>query len=185
MEKNYILDKELLEKRLKELAETPYPEGARIGVMCYDPAVLYYSGEYECVICGKVTGKYGNDEIRNIEGARHIVTELKGAGYDVLLDEREYCRYCKNDSEKKPELVFMIRFNQNENYHKAQSNDYYDYDCVQCFLKGNKYYIGKQRMGETLHDHIDRIYRMTGLGADTVAQWARERREKKKAFSKS
>jgi hypothetical protein len=79
----------------------------------------------------------------------------------------------------------MIRFNQNENYHKARSDNYFDYDCVRSFLEGSDHYFDGPGSGKLLRDHIDQINKMTGLGADIIEQWLLERKKKLETLSKS
>jgi hypothetical protein len=63
MADNWSLDKEFLEKRLKELADTPYSGERNIGAMCYRPVI--YTARYKCDICGKTT-EHSNLKIADI-----------------------------------------------------------------------------------------------------------------------
>ncbi|MCL2142540.1 MAG: hypothetical protein FWH46_06715, partial [Methanimicrococcus sp.] len=105
MNNNYILDKELLEKRLKALADTPYSGEINFGAMCYAPRRIPIV-KYECEICGKITER-NQDDLDFLKKAKEIVTELKTAGYDVLLDEREFCKYCPGEKSRPPNLIFI------------------------------------------------------------------------------
>jgi len=182
MQENYILDKALLEKRLKELAETPYTGEIRLGAMCYSPVVSTY--EYKCELCGKTTEQTvcGINEVMYITT---LVNEIKNAGYDVLLDGRDYCQYCKTPEpeghneygfirkHKVNGFVFMIRFNDNKDYHVVKTSNIDNYRCLKTFLINDDNFKGSYGQTCVLHENIDIIHKMTGLGAETVIEWSK------------
>jgi len=85
METKYIMDRELLENRLKELAATPYAGKICEGAMCYMPLAPATSA-YKCIVCSKRTSHtFGANMVRELLEARGIVDELKARGYDVRL----------------------------------------------------------------------------------------------------
>lgn len=175
MKTKYILDKEQLEKRLKELAETPYTGERSYGAMCYSP---FFNGEYEeykCKICGEITEHTGHtlSKLRKIQA---IVTELIDIGFDIQLDESEYCQYCNKDFKKnwhKP--VLKIRFDQNDDYHTAETHFDEDYYYLRAFLKGQDHFIDRQDFTCVINENIDIINKMTGLGNETVKEWLKDR----------
>jgi len=172
MDIEYILDREALEERLVKLAETPYTGEISYGAMCYIPMELS-SASYECTVCGYATAhKSFSHTLHRILLARELVSELKSAGYDVLLDERYYCQYCCAERKKVYiGLTFMIRFSKKEKYHIVEdvSND--DLRCVSAFLKGEDHFLDYFDATTPFYDWIDWIGKMTGLGISTVAKW--------------
>ena len=175
----FIMQKALLEERLKELAETPYSE-IPFGAMCYSivfPEIRYV--EYPCPVCGN-TSKCKEDDINALEKVRKIVSELKNVGYDLLLREPEYCENCrqiKSDSEQGYD--FQIRLTHDGDYHLVTTNDSYDFVCLHSFLMGGIGYHAN-RTDEMLHDKIDTINKMTGLGVQTVLEWLKNHKAKKR-----
>ena len=171
MENGYILDKELLEERLRQLAVTPYSGDICRGAMCYSPE-MPDSGEYVCAICSRTTihrfGEYMVEELKDVRG---LVDGLKALGYDVELDEREFCQYCREITDyPKPRPVFKIRFNENDDYHTLSAElSYFKY--LEAFLKGGDHFEGERGDTMTLHENIDIISKMTGLGEDTAKAW--------------
>ena len=170
MDCSFILDKNLIEERLRVLANTPYTK-IPFAAMCYSiMGDFVHFVDYECPKCGYIS-KCQEDNIRALERVRRIVPEFKTVGYDVLMKEPEYCESClKNEEYKEQCYIFKIRFNPDDEYHIARTNDLYDFVCLQAFLMGGVGYHAK-REDEMLHDKIDTINKMTGLGADTVAKW--------------
>ncbi len=180
-----------LEIRLRGLAETEYKGELRGGAMCYIP-ITSYDKPYICPICKKTTLNFTVDKDQ-IESIRAISQKIKQLGYDVILDESEFCEHCrdkkanensivvtqspdktkfefrKNDRIEYPVLIFKIRFSKNSKYHVVKSNFEFDYLILWEFLNDNdKYNAG--RAGELpLHMEIDVIKKMTGLGADLIA----------------
>lgn len=179
-----------LEIRLRELAETEYKGELRGGAMCYIP-ITSYDKPYICPICKKTTLNFTVDKDQ-IESIRAISQKIKQLGYDVILDESEFCEHCrdtkanensivvtqspdktkfefrKNDRIEYPVLIFKIRFSKNSKYHVVKSNFEFDYLILWEFLNDNdKYNAGSE--GELpLHMEIDVIKKMTGLGSEII-----------------
>jgi len=181
MATEYILDKDELEKRLVELAETPFTGELSYGAMCY-----LMTGpdddEYKCVICNKLTFHMRfSDTYEIIKSIREIVDEMREAGYDVWLDEREYCDYCSVSKELKKDvwlkegLVFNIRFSAEQQYHQVQTIRISDFLCLHAFLLGKDYFEGERNQSYSIHDNIDLIHKMTGLGESLLEKWIHER----------
>ena len=105
---------------------------------------------------------------------------MKQLGYDVILDEHEFCVKCEGEASKiikekeffkriqypNAQLIFKIRLSPNEVYHTAQSDIRSDYNCVLEFLKGNDFCRGARDATLPIHDNIDVIQKMLGLGKD-------------------
>lgn len=170
----FIVQKDLLEERLKELAETPYTE-VPFCAMCYSIGALYPRYvDYICPKCSSIS-VCKEDDIMVLERIRKIIPELKSVGYDIVLEEPEYCEQCRgNTPSKSLSYTFQIRFNPDDDYHVARTSDAYDFVCLHSFLMGGIGYHA-YRDDEMLHDKIDTISKMTGLGADTVKQWSSKR----------
>jgi hypothetical protein len=171
-----VKDREMLEKRLKELSETEYKGELFCGAMCYSIAAP--TKEYDtCPVCGEKTVQT-NYMVWNIKSIRKIVAEIKQLGYDVILDEHEFCVKCGGDIQAPDaQLIFKIRLSPNEAYHTAQSNIISDYNCVLEFLKGNDFCRGEQYETLPIHDNIDVIQKMLGLGKDipfVKRKWSKE-----------
>ena len=166
---NFILDKKQLEQRLKELAETPYTGGISYGAMCYVPS-RSHDEEYICLICNKSTiHDFGDYRIRDLFKIRSFINELKENGYDVLLDEHEYCEYCSNSIERS-RTNLKIRFDKNDEYHVVRPS-LIGYEYLKTFLLGGDHFISNQDFTITLHENINSIYEMTGLGEDIMKSW--------------
>ena len=164
MKEEYVLDKAELEKRLIKLTQTPYTGKVAIGADCYAPQNFFEYVDYICPVCKKPTTynslKFDPRELRKI---KEIVNELKKKGYDVLLDQTEYCEFCNGKKMSEPMSIFKIRFDDNDEYHIARS-DFYDFKYLQTFLQGRDHFLGSYDNTKALHWEIDRIHKMTGLG---------------------
>lgn len=176
-----VKDRARLEERLKELAETKYNGKLSSGAMCYCPDAPKKES-YICPVC-KTRSMQTNHTIWNIEHIRAIVTEIRQLGYDAILDEHEFCVKCGGKESKiikrirdigeweseyietpNPSLIFKIRFSTKEEYHTAKSNIAADYNLVLEFLRGNDSCLGERDMTLPIHDNIDVIQKMLGLG---------------------
>ena len=173
----YVLDRKILEERLSELAETPFTGKLAEGAMCY--LMASYDSDYNCTICGRISRPDGFTVFgRELNLIRKIVEELKTKGFDVLLDESEYCDYCRENSiDDYPQPVFMMRFNQDDDYNKCRCDNSNDYMCLATFLSGGDVFVDNQAFDIALHDRIDRISKMSGLKSPAVEAWARLRRK--------
>jgi len=171
MSGGYILEKKLLEKRLEELAVTPYT-GERVwGAMCYSPACPG-PGEYICVLCNKKTEHIsGEFFLIRLNRIREIISELKSQGYDVRLDEREFCQYCNvNEIDYEPKPFLNIRFDENDDY-QASKVDFHSLKLLQAFLLGGDYFLGEYDNTVPLHESIDILSKMTGFCEDMADEW--------------
>lgn len=168
-------DSLLLENRLKELANTEAKiQSFEPNAMCYAVA-FNVEKEYKCPKCKKTTVSKLYI-VNDIEYIREIVESIKTLGYNVILDEREFCQHCTKKQNNKdstnleirePELIFMIRFSRSSNYHIVKSNIKSEYKTLLEFLKGNsKYLYGNDEI--PLHIEIDKIRKMTGLGKEII-----------------
>ena len=80
-----------LEKRLKELSETEYKGELRGGAMCYMP--MYINDRpYTCPVCNTIQMVSAFDAIA-IDTIRVKVQKINDIGYDVILDENEFCEH--------------------------------------------------------------------------------------------
>ena len=171
MKEKFILDKSKLENRLKELAETQYTGEVMFGAMCYCPAIPE-DVDYICPVCKKSTKhssfKFEPNDINDI---RKVVNELKEEGYDVILDESEYCQYCNSDGKiDEPMAILKIRFDKNDDYHTARA-DFKDFRYLCAFLIGRDHILNYRDATESLHESIDIIHKMTGLGSVEYKKW--------------
>ncbi|MBP1630812.1 MAG: hypothetical protein H6Q15_1705 [Bacteroidetes bacterium] len=153
-----------LEQRLKELSVTEYKGDLRRGAMCYSSEILL-NKPYTCPACGKIIEK-SSYEIWNLISIKEIVGKIDSLGYDVVLDETEYCKHCNGSEIKEPILIFKIRFSKNSNYHIAKTNWIRNYSCLYEFLKGNDIYEIDYERDVPIHLSIDVIKLMSGLGRD-------------------
>ena len=163
--KKIIKDRETLEQRLKELSETEYLGGYSPGAMCYVPASPI-SENYCCPVCGHTTvsDSSGSWVINDI---RKIVKQIKNFGYDVVLDEHEFCDFCSiNEKIRKDnrQLIFKIRFSTDSKYHISKSNNPENYRCVLAFLEGKDFFTDNQDQTHPLHWTIKTLQEMSGLG---------------------
>jgi len=171
MSGGYILDKKLLEKRLEELAASPYG-GERVwGAMCYSPACPGV-GDYVCVVCNRTTKHTGGEFfVCDLIKCREIVNDLISHGYDVFLDEREFCLYCivkGIDGEPKPHL--NIRFDKNDNYIISKVG-FHSLKLLQAFLIGDDHILGAYENTVPLHESIDILSKMTGFCEEEAKEW--------------
>jgi len=171
MSGGYILDKNLLEKRLEELAVTPYTGEICHGAMCYCPACPE-AGEYLCVICNRTSEHiHGEFFLKQLIRSREIVNDLKSQGYDVNLDEREFCRYCNvNVIDYEPKPYLNIRFDKNDKYHTSKVG-LHNLKLLHAFLTGGDHILGAYDDTVTLHESIDILSNMTGLCVEMADQW--------------
>jgi len=171
MSDGYILNKELLEKKLKELAETPYTGELQYGAMCYSPAFPDI-GEYICIVCNKKTEHVcGEFFIDKLIKSREIIRILISNGYDVQLDEREFCKYCNvNEIDYEPKPHLSIRFDENDNYRTSKAG-LNSLKLLQAFLLGRDHILGAYDNTVALHESIDILCNMTGLCEETAKQW--------------
>ena len=160
------MDRNVLEKRLKEIAKTKYRGDLAWGAMCYDPAVPY-PVDYVCSLCGfTVKDEYDDHQVFEIREIEIIVKKIKNLGYDVLLDKKEYCPRCSNREIDRPELIFSIRYSASSNYHVARSNILNEYLCLLAFLEEKEKYTVERDEERSLHEGAGIIKKMTGLGDD-------------------
>ena len=126
------------------------------GVTCYDPAVNYYV-DYDCSYCKNIIKEtYSDLMVHSIKQIENIVSQIKSAGYDVVLDKTEFCPYCSKKNIENPELIFKIRFSDKAEYHVVRSNIINEYQCLFEFLSNLDEYTGNREI----------IQKMTGLGED-------------------
>ena len=169
MADTYILDKKMLEKRLKELAETPYTGEIQYGAMCYSPACPG-DGIYKCETCSNTTTHlHGEWEIEDLANVREIVKSLKDSGYDIMLDEREYCEHCCKRKVSRPLPNLSIRFSNDENYHTVRA-EMSDFNYLQAFLQGKDHILDGYDFTVALHDRVCLLVKMTGLGDEEIKE---------------
>jgi len=190
MKNNVIKNRDELEKRLRELADTEYTGQIAMGAMCYS-LVPEEEAEYICPKCGKATAQE-NFIVWAIEDIREIVEEIKSLGYDACLDEEEFCVFCGNNAkqytdyeldykdcesedwdekekrreENRPELIFRIKLGGAAEYHVVKSNISEEYRGALEFLKGQDHYLNYYDMTESIHDNVRIIQKMLGIGLD-------------------
>ena len=153
-----------LEKRLLKLSKTKYKGELSMGAMCYEVSAPIKI-DYQCSYCNEETkDRYDNWLVGEIQGIDAIVTQLKEKGYDVVLDKTEFCEHCSKRIILNPELIFKIRFSDNGDYHEVRSNIQNEYQCLLEFILGNDKYQGDYGEEIALHDNIEIIQKMTGLG---------------------
>lgn len=151
-----------LEKRLKELSETEYKGELRGGAMCYMP--MYVNDRpYTCPVCKKVTMTNAFDALA-IDSIRVVFQKIKQLGYDVYLNESEFCEHCRKRKKKNPAFIFKIRFSENAKYHVVKSNIEDDFLILFEFLKGKDKYDAGMPGEIPLNLEIDVLKKMTGLG---------------------
>lgn len=179
-------DSIVLENRLKELSVTEFKGNLKGGAMCYE-LERPIDGDYICSICGKKTKRSGFHILYEKEISK-IVKEIKALGYDVILDNKEFCQYCSKDVKdnrvaisqstnetlydyssefiEEPELIFKIRYSKDSNYYIVRSNIESDYFILLEYLRGKDKYDAGQYGEVPLHYAIDILKKMTGLGKD-------------------
>jgi len=132
---------------------------------CYVTVVDYYE-DYVCSHCGNtIKEKYTKQIISYIGQIEYGVNQMKGLGYDVILDKTEFCPHCSKKGIENPVLIFKIRFSEEADYHIARSNIINEYYCLYEFLKNPDEYLETQDV-KTLPEKIAIIRKMTGLGED-------------------
>ena len=135
--KNHVVaDSATLVKRLQKLKEVRYDTTELPIAMCYSMAAPIVEN-YVCPVCGKETPSTSY-QIGNMRSIRQVVENMKKLGYDVQLDEREYCQHCNGKKLDYPSLKFRISLNKNGHYHEAYSNVYNDYSTLIMFLRSEK-----------------------------------------------
>ena len=182
-----IKDRAELDDRLRELAKTEYEGEISPGAMCYKPAAPR-PVDYICPACGGAT-RQTNHSVWTIERARGIVEELQSLGFDALLDEREFCIHCgenakdypdvpeglsleerreffRNREDSKPDLIFKIRFGEDDDYHVACSTLLKEYKCVLKFLSGDDLRGDGSGRVDTIRDNVKILQKMLGIGED-------------------
>lgn len=153
-----------LEQRLIELSKTDYVGELAMGAMCYE-SVIYRYIDYICPYC-KDTIRGSSWDLNNRDAIESIFDKIKAEGYDVVLDKTEFCPHCSGKSIDRPEYIFKMRFSSNADYHIARSNIASDYQCVLDFILGNEIFQRENESESAIHDNIDIIQKMTGLGKD-------------------
>ena len=161
-QKTTTSDSTSLVQRLKVLATAQYDTIALPNAMCYSIAAPMEEN-YVCPKCGAETAStaYANGNIRSI---RNVVKDIKSMGYDVLLDESQYCQKCSAKKFENPTLCFKIRFSKNAEYHVAYSNASADYYAVKAFFEGEKSfktYVSNNR--DEAERTLKIVEKMTGL----------------------
>lgn len=166
-QKRGVEDSIKLENRLKELAALP-PREERMIAMCYAMAYTDAKGEFKCPHCGKETNSKWNTQITyNLSRVREVFDKIKAEGYDVALDETEYCPKCsKGKKIEYPAPVFKIRFSERSNYYAIKTGAVSDYVCLLAFLRDERLYKDQYKDEKYLPEEIQRIQKMTGLGKD-------------------
>jgi len=155
-----------LEKRLTKLSNTKNKGPLAFGAMCYMMAEVK-NVDYVCSHCNNtIPGRYSNAVIGDINYIERIVAEIQDLGYDVILDKTEYCPNCSKKTIFEPKLIFKIRFSNNTDYHIVKTNIVNEYKCLLAFLSNQDKYKGDYGREFPLHDNIDIIQKMTGLGED-------------------
>lgn len=135
--KNHVVaDSATLVKRLQKLKEVRYDTTQLPIAMCYSMAAPIVEN-YECPVCGKETASTSY-QIGNLKSIRQVVESMKNLGYDVQLDERQFCHNCSGKKIDYPSLKFRISLNKNGHYHEAYSNVYDDYSTLIMFLRCEK-----------------------------------------------
>lgn len=157
-----MADSVALVQRLKELATLKYDTVLPMSAMCYSIASPIQE-DYVCPTCGTATPStaFANGNIKSIVKK---VEQMKMMGYDVKLDQSNYCEHCSGKKVEKPELVFMIRFSKDAPYHIAKSNIYAEYEAVAQFLRSkNDFVTFVNNDKSTAEENFLIIKKMTGL----------------------
>jgi len=185
-----IMNKEELEERLRELSKTDTVSDFGSGAMCYFPASPS-PVDYICPECGKITTQ-SDFLIHDIITIREHVSEMHDMGYDVFLNEKEFCIHCGDNAKEfvslsdyewgykesfdsflnrkkyDPELVFGIKFENESEYHVVRSNLSFAYKDVLGFLKGNDGSLDINDDMETFRYHVEILQKMLGIGLDIL-----------------
>ena len=152
-----------LEKILKELSSNSCEFGFIISTTCGNIVDHEYE-DYVCPHCSKKT-KRSKRSINELKSAENIVKKINDAGYDVILEQKEYCKFCSHRVFiNEPTLVFKIRFSKNSPYHVAKTNNAIDYLSIIDFLS-NRNIRTKEN---NLYEVIEVINKMTGLGSEII-----------------
>lgn len=177
-----------LEERLNQLANQEYKGELFPGAMCYSIAVSSEK-EFLCPICNQkiITTDYDSASLEKI---KQDVDIIKSLGYDALLTcshkTETYTfppipkiidgQMVSDDSETQMDsiekqrtittLTFKIKFSDKDDYHIVNSDIESDYDILVAFLKGAEIRTSFHGATIPLHDDIDVIKKMTGLGRD-------------------
>ena len=162
-----VSDRKSLEKRLKKLTEVRYDTTELPIAMCYSMTAPIVEN-YKCPVCGTETPSTSY-QIGNIQSIRKVFESIKNIGYDVILDEKEFCQKCNGKKMDYPSLIFKIRFSPDEEYHVAYSNVYDDYSTVLTFLASDKKDNFIQAVGNNKKEAEKAFYaieKMTGLKID-------------------
>ena len=160
-------DSATLAKRLQRLKEVRYDTTELPIAMCYSMAAPIVEN-YVCPVCGKETPSTSY-QLGNMRSIRQVVENMKNLGYDVQLDEREFCQYCNGKKSDYPSLIFRISLNKNGHYHVAYSNLYDDYANLMTFLvcEKKKDFVNSVSNNKTEAEKVFRsIEKMTGLTID-------------------
>jgi hypothetical protein len=161
-------DSVTLVKRLQKLKEVRYDTTELPIAMCYSMAAPIVEN-YVCPVCGKETPSTSY-QLGNMRSIRQVVENMKNLGYDVQLDEREFCQYCNGKKSDYPSLLFKISLNRNGYYHKAYSNLYDDYANLMTFLvcEKKKDFVNSVSNNQSEAEKAFRsIEKMTGLTIET------------------
>ena len=160
-------DSVTLVKRLQKLKEVRYDTTELPIAMCYSMAAPIVEN-YVCPVCGKET-ESTSYQLGNMRSIRQVVENMKNLGYDVQLDEREFCHNCNGKKSDYPSLIFRISLNKNGQYHVAYSNLYDDYANLMTFLvcEKKKDFVNSVSNNKTEAEKVFRsIEKMTGLTID-------------------
>ena len=160
-------DSVTLAKRLQKLKEVRYDTTELPIAMCYSMAAPIVEN-YVCPVCGKETPSTSY-QLGNLSSIRKVVENMKNLGYDVQLDEREFCQHCNGKKSDYPSLLFKISLNRNGYYHKAYSNLYDDYANLMTFLvcEKKKDFVNSVSNNQSEAEKAFRsIEKMTGLTID-------------------
>ncbi len=161
---NRSKDSVRLEARLLELSKTEYKGKLSYGAMCYD-IIATATVDYVCTYCGDtIKGRYDEWDIKFVNMIESIVDSIKAKGYDAVLDKSELCPNCSKKETVHPELIFKIRFSKKADYHIARSNIINEYSCVRDFIEGRDVYTDWTDVEYAIHDDVNIIQKMTGLG---------------------
>ena len=138
---------------IEETEETEEPEEIITGAMCYVVGFPVLA-DYVCPYCGNtIKEKYNKWMIDSIKQIDEIFKNIKGLGYDVVLDKTEFCPKCSKTEIQNPVLIFKIRFSEEDEYHIARSNIVNEYQCLYEYLSDPDKFTGD----------IAIIQKMTGL----------------------
>jgi hypothetical protein len=98
MENDFLFEREHLDERLRKLADT---ESNFVFTTTYvDPYKELEHVEtfsFKCEQCGDITEYHPKDALL-VPVTKEIVSDLLLAGYDVHLDERDYCPNCRDET---------------------------------------------------------------------------------------